>query len=553
MTAFLALIALSSGCAPGPLAVATRTPSPVAPDVQRDAALTPEQAIRISERLGQTDPAERLFLTLGLKGRDQPGLTSLLEKGQVITPAQFDARFGPDPALVQGALSAARNAGLDASWPPGSSIITVDGAAGVIGAFLQVRFINYLTPTGRTFYAADRSPYLPAAMRAAVTSVLGLDSYRRAKRYAIRPGGVTPQDVLTFYNIQPLHDAGLTGAGETVVLLDGTPPDNNDLLAYASKNRLPAFDIAVRRDPNWGEDKSADSKGETTLDVEVVHAIAPGAKIVIYLFGSATDTPGQLSQWVAAGSAAVAEHAGTIMSESLGLCEAIWKDAYPQLEAAYEKAAVTGVTHFVSSGDSGAYECGQEQGPSVPFPGSSPAVTCVGGTTIFASREGLYFREAAWGTPIEQGGGGGGLSTLFQRPDWQSGPGVQNLSNGMRQIPDVAGLADSHTGWNISLNGDEHQIGGTSATAPMWAGIVALINQDLTRRHIHRVGFANRALYWIGQHQGQLSGPPFHDITLGNNLHYDATPGWDMATGWGSPNVGALASAWENYIEGGGS
>lgn len=551
MTASVALTALIPACTAGQLSPPTPAPDLVTSNQHHTAALTPEEAIRLSQRVSQIDPAKRLFLTLGLKGRDQQGLSRLLEQGKVITPAQFDARFGPDPALVKGALTTARGAGLDADWSPGSSIISVDGPAALVARLFRVELDDYQLPDGRRFYAANRAPTISASMAPVVTSVLGLENFRRAQRYAVRPGGVTPDDVLGFYNIKSLRDAGLTGAGETVLLLDGTPPNDGDLKAYANAHKLPPFDITVRRDPKWGEDPTTGSRGEATLDVEVIHAIAPSAKIVIYVFdASMSDPSATLSDWVAAGSAEVNEHAGTIMSESLGLCEAVWQGAYSQLEAAYEKAAAIGLTHFVSSGDRGAYECGQDQSPGVPFPGSSPAVTCVGGTTIFASREGLYFREAAWGNPISQAGGGGGLSTLFQRAPWQAGPGVQNSS--MRQIPDVAGLADASTGWNIISDGGPEQVGGTSAAAPMWAGIVALINEDLIRRGMRRVGFANPALYSIGQHQGQLTGPPFHDIVLGNNLFYDATPGYDLATGWGTPNVGALASAWENYIEQGG-
>ncbi|WP_338204145.1 S53 family peptidase [Candidatus Nephthysia bennettiae] len=211
-------------------------------------------------------------------------------------------------------------------------------------------------------------------------------------------------------------------------------------------------------------------------------------------------------------------------------------------------------SHFVAAGDHGAYDCGPNRPPSVDFPSALPTVTSVGGTTMFQTPQGTYQKEAAWGNPISEAGTGGGLSQHFKRPAYQKGPGVDNqFSNGNRQVPDVAAVADQNTGYHVVLGGRDHQIGGTSAAAPLWAAVTALIDQDFQKRGLKPVGFANPALYWMAQNGSQLPSPPFHQVTEGNNLAYLAAPGWNYCTGLGSLQAGALESAFEAYQRQGGA
>jgi subtilase family serine protease len=179
-------------------------------------------------------------------------------------------------------------------------------------------------------------------------------------------------------------------------------------------------------------------------------------------------------------------------------------------------------------------------------------VTAVGGTTVFESLQGAYFKEAAWGAPIDQSGTGGGPSRFYPLPDYQKGV-AQSAGHGLRQVPDVSGNADPLTGFHIIFGGEDGQAGGTSASTPLWAATVALINQDLKKKGLREAGFANPAIYWMGQNSSKFASPPFHDVTAGNNLAYDAGPGWDFATGWGSMNAVALDQAWVLYIKGGGA
>jgi subtilase family serine protease len=210
------------------------------------------------------------------------------------------------------------------------------------------------------------------------------------------------------------------------------------------------------------------------------------------------------------------------------------------------------MSHFVASGDRGAYTCGQDTAPAASFPSTLPTVTAVGGTTVVESVQGTYFKEVAWGEPIHEWGTGGGASQYFALPDYQKDVS-QAAGHGMRQVPDVAAAGDPHTGFHVIFEGQDAQIGGTSAATPLWAATVALINQDLKKNGLREAGFANPALYWMGQNSSKLPAPPFHDVTTGNNLAYDAGPGWDFATGWGSMDAAALDRAWILYIKGGGA
>jgi kumamolisin len=219
--------------------------------------------------------------------------------------------------------------------------------------------------------------------------------------------------------------------------------------------------------------------------------------------------------------------------------------------AIQDRALALGMSHFVSSGDSGAFTCGFDQEAAGSFPSTLPTLTAVGGTTVFESKEGLYFKEYAWGSPLDQTGGGGGASQFYAAPDYQKNV-TQSIAHGLRQVPDVSANGDPMTGFHIIFNGKEGQAGGTSAAAPLWAGTIALINQDLKKKGLREVGFANPAIYWMGDNLAKLNPKPFHDVTAGNNLGFAATTGWDFATGWGSMDAAALDAAWTTYIKSGG-
>ena len=504
-------------------------------------------AIAHATPLGPAGDSTTVYLSFGLKVRNPEGLAALLASGRTVSPSAYDSEFGPDPVLVNRAVAALEADGFHAAWQPPSSLIAADGPASAAAALLGVDIENYRLASGQTFYASLDQPRLPAVLAEVATGVSGLDDYRVSRRYAVRPGGLEPVDVLAYYNIKPLRDAGLDGKGQTVLLPEiDDLPNVDDLEKFASKFGLPPFGpvLTVKRDVNWGTPEKA--QGETVLDLEIIHEVAPAAKLVVYLsapdFGHGDRAFDQL----------VTEHLGSIISESLGSCEPDTPSGARNIYASIQdRALALGMSHFVASGDNGAYTCGIDQNPAGSFPSTLPTVTAVGGTTVFESEQGTYYKEYAWSSPLDESGGGGGASQFYAAPSYQ---GNERLAagNGFREVPDVAADGDPSTGFHIVFNGKDGQVGGTSAATPLWAATIALINQDLARKSLREVGFANPALYWMGENASKLSPRPFHDVTAGNNLGFDAAAGFDLATGWGSMDAEGLDAAWIKYIKGGG-
>ena len=525
-------------------------PSAQAPGISQPAPPPPTlaAAIRIAIHLGPAGDVVTVSLSFGLKVRDPAGLARLIASGQTVSPEAYAAEFGPDPSGIRAAVAWLQQLGFAATWRTGSGLIAADGPAPRASALLQVDIESYRLADGTTFYATLDEPRLPPQLAATASSVSGLDDYRGARVLAVRRGGLTPTDVLAFYNFKPLRDAGLDGTGQTIVLPEiDDLPNLDDLNKFATEFGLPPFDslLTVKRDPSWGTPEKP--QGETVLDLEIIHEVAPQAKLVIYL--SAAD----FGHGDRAFDQMVTDHLGSIISESLGACEpdtsSGHRDAYAAIQ---DRAIAEGMSHFVASGDSGAYTCGQDQPPAGSFPSTLPTVTAVGGTTLFESQQGTYYKEMAWGAPLDESGSGGGPSQIYAAPDYQKSV-ISSLGHGMRQVPDVAADADPSTGFHIVFGGQDAQVGGTSAATPLWAGTIALVNQDLIKKGLREVGFANPALYWMGQNSSTLPARPFHDVTTGNNLAYDAGAGWDFATGWGSMDAAALDAAWILYIKGGGA
>ncbi len=544
LTAFVILVAAACSPQPSPsIGSAHARASNISPP-------TPLLATAISQatHIGKAGSATQVDLSLGLKVRQPEQLARLIASGQTVTPDQYAARFGPDPAAVKAAVRSLTSAGLEATWNPGSALIAVAGPAPLVDTIFKVDIEEYRLANGTTFYASLDAPFLPPEIAAAVTSITGLDNFRRDRTYAIRPGGMTPTDMIAFYNLKPLRDSGLDGSGITIVLPEiDDLPSLSDLNKFATKFGLPAYDplVTIKRDPSWGTPEKP--QGESVLDLEVIHEIAPAAKMVVYLsapdFAHADRAFDQL----------VNDHLGSVISESLGACEPETplghRDTYANIQ---DRSVALGMSHFIASGDNGAFTCGVDLPPAASFPSTLANVTSVGGTTVFESVQGIYFKEAAWGGPVGETGSGGGASQFYPIPDYQKSVG-EAAGHGFRQVPDVAADADPNSGFAIVFLGQDGEAGGTSAAAPLWAATVALIDQDLKRKGLRETGFANPAIYWMGANATKLPANPFHDVKFGNNLGFDATTGWDFATGWGSMDAAALDAAWILYIKGGGA
>jgi subtilase family serine protease len=375
----------------------------------------------------------------------------------------------------------------------------------------------------------------------------------------------SPQEIRHAYGVDGLLNAGNVGAGQTIVIIDsfGSPTLASDLATFDASYGLPdppnltvlaplgtvPFDVTNDDMTGWA--------GETTLDVEWAHAMAPGASIVV-LTSPVSETEGVqgMPEFLALEQYALDHHLGQIISQSFGATEntlftPAGRQVFNGFERMYATAALRHVTVLASAGDDGTANVDINMNPyttpTVIYPGSSPLVTSVGGTSLFADTEGNYQSETVWDN--ETGATGGGISQTFAEPIYQRllPPATQRQLGGHRGIPDISWNADPETPILIYLSflGPDNEgyyfVGGTSEGAPQWAGLVADLNQS-----IHRpIGFLNPYLYLLG---AAGRGRGFHDIVVGNNAFagvpgYDAAPGWDLATGWGTPNLGQLFSA----------
>jgi subtilase family serine protease len=386
----------------------------------------------------------------------------------------------------------------------------------------------------------------------------------------------TPQQIEVAYGIWPLLVRGFDGSGETVVMpelaeqqLDPPLVTNirQDLAGFDQRFGLPAAQLEVTTRFAPGASRSM-SFYEETLDVEMVHAIAPSATIDVVLFTPATfaETDSLISALT--DTVRLGTSRGDVISISMGVGEnCVGRGALARLHAALQAADRHHVTVVAGSGDTGpvGVPCLSEfplpgaipvKVPSLPA--SDPLVLAVGGTSLTAShRTGDYVSETAWSLPIVNRGvstlaSGGGFSQLFPRPAYQDGvPGIGRT----RGVPDVAADASGHTGMALVVSdGDGSDTiqasGGTSASAPFWAGLIAVADQYAG----HDLGFVNPALYCIARSPAYRAA--FHDITTGNSTvtlapntidGYAAGPGWDPVTGWGTPSAPTLIPLLAGY------
>ena len=280
-----------------------------------------------------------------------------------------------------------------------------------------------------------------------------------------------------------------------------------------------------------GDPSSAD--GEVVLDIEVAGGVAPDARIAVY-FAPNTDQ-GFLNAINAAIHDTVRKP--SVISISWGAAEDHWTpQAMNAFNAAFHDAALLGITVCAAAGDNGSSDGDSDGASHVDFPASSPWVLSCGGTRLVAT--GTTMQETVWNDGTNGGATGGGVSGHFSRPSYQlqlhipKPTGTANKSG--RGVPDVAGLADPETGYAVLIDGVENVIGGTSAVAPLWAGLVTLCNEQLG----HNLGWFHPSLYGTVTQARAL-----HDITSGTNGAYNAGIGWDCCTGLGTPNGTAILTA----------
>lgn len=391
----------------------------------------------------------------------------------------------------------------------------------------------------RTFRSRRGALRVPLTLEERIVAVLGFDQRPAAATHhkfqfrKTQPSYFTPPELAKIYNFP-----AATGKGQTIALIElGGGYNDSDLQAYWSQlglNAVSVISISVDGAQNSpaGDPNSAD--GEVALDIEVAGAIAPDARIAVY-FGPNTD-----QGFLDAINAAIhdMENKPSVISISWGAAESEWTpQAMNAFNAAFHDAALLGISICTAAGDNGSSDGEPDGHNHVDFPSSSPWVLACGGTRLIAVN-GVRQSETVWNDGTNGGATGGGVSSHFSKPAYQSlitipkPAGTVNTTG--RGVPDVAGVADPETGYTVMVDGQEGVVGGTSAVAPLWAALIALCNEELGTN----VGWPNRKLYKSVPEQNC-----FHDITSGNNGTYKATQGWDCCTGLGTPNGQAILDA----------
>jgi kumamolisin len=478
---------------------------------------------------------------------------------QFLTPAQFGARFGLSDAHIAPILTWLQNAGLAAELMPQRTSIAVSGRAAAVQALLGVRLVDWQNAAGVRYHVPIGQTIVPDALSADVDTVLGLNTEplirpaAQPTRVAAGAGkGLVPDTVAAAYEIKPLHDAGLHGEGMTIAIISFDLFTASDVTLFDQTfgiHGAPPVDVVHLQ---GGADELGDGSGEVALDIQVIRGIAPQAKIISY------EGPNTSDGFAVTMSRIVADARAKIVSISWGLCENQSSlQAMRAEQNEFAAAFAAGLSVFTSAGDDAAFDCRRvdvssnpferDLAPGVDWPSGSPSVISVGGTFLSMRQDGTYVDEAGWEEPLGGSGGGGGLSSFNKRPDWQVGAGVDNAqSNGMRQVPDVAGPADPSSGFVVTYTDPDQglvsgEVGGTSAAAPFWAASMLLTQQLAQNEGVAGIGPLGPVLYQISGEQP--AGAVFHDVVRGGNLLYSAGPGWDYSTGLGSPRVAPLARA----------
>jgi kumamolisin len=483
-----------------------------APTHQESGACDPETSatITVYVRSGGGDPVP------GLLTREEYATTH----GAAASDIDAVRRFAASRGLTVGGVDSGRRS------------VELTGKLDALAAAFGTTLSLYRDVNGVEYRARNGQLFVPAELDGVVVGVFGLDERPQAwpqfRPRADATSQYTPPQVAAAYAFPP----GLTGKGECIALIElGGGFRTTDLSAYFSMLGIaPPAVVAVPVDGGSNDPGTADGPdGEVMLDIEVAGSVASKATIAVY-FAPNTDRG-----FIDAVTTAVhdTEHRPSVVSISWGSAENTWTEqAMTQMEQAFGAAAAMGVSVTVAAGDNGSSDAASDGLQHADFPASAPHALGCGGTRLkIVSR--TIAAETVWNDGPGQGAGGGGISDIFPVPAYQHHASIPPSANPGghvgRGVPDVCGDADPDTGYTVRVDGETIPIGGTSAVAPLWAGLIALLNEGLGKP----VGFLHPYLYGA-------AGNGLHDIVSGSNGAYSAGPGWDACTGLGSPDGAEL-------------
>lgn len=525
--------------------------------------------------IGPHGGADVISIAVGLALPDPSGLEQFLQTvndptspryHHFLTQDEANASFNPTPEAEQRVIGWLQAGGLQVTATfPNHLLVDATGSVSQIERLLHVSINDYHGPvqgTDMTFRAPSNNPTVDASVADVVDSVSGLDTAHRFYILNSGPNGKAhgapayyPQDFANAYDVNPLWNAGYRGAGQHIgITLWNAPPSDAQLNSFGTTTGAAVATQANHKlnvIPVDGGTTTADG-GEAGMDIESSGGMAPDATIDYY--EAPTDSTGNPTD---AGLEDALNMAGTDaygnlqITNSWGGCEAssISDPFISATDSIFASNSATGHNYFFSSGDSGS-SCGGTD-PMPDYPASDPHVTTVGGTKFSANVGTSWPGEAAWAycgsafACLLQGygsspvGSGGGYSTIFARPSWQTNSGL--AANGKRGYPDIAADGDPSTGAYVCYGTGTScgQIGGTSLSSPLWAGMTADINGYLASQGKASLGYLAPLLYSMANASQPYAA--FHDITSGTNGKYNATTNWDAVTGLGSPDLWNLA------------
>jgi kumamolisin len=505
-----------------------------------------------AELVGSCPADTQIQVTVYLRSKDPSGLEQYVQQiagpgpHSFLTPNQFAHKFGAEPADIEAVRNFAQNHQLEVTGHDlGRRSVSLSGTAAQMSTAFGVTLQHYRL-AGDIYRLRQGNITIPGSFENIITAVFGLDNRPQANtHFRILNKTAAPQATAT-ENYTPLQLAelydfpsGFTGQGETIGIIElGGGYNQTDLdnyfqqLGVTPTPQVTAVSVDGATNSPTGDSNGPD--GEVELDIELVGSIAPGASVKVF-FAPNTD-----QGFIDAVTTAVNDSEVTLISISWGGPESTFTaQAMTSFNQAFQDAGTMGKTVFVAAGDNGSSD-GQSDGANhVDFPASSPYAVGCGGTTLEADvSNDTITSEVVWNeTASNEGATGGGVSDNFPKPSYQSQVNVPppQTPGGGRGVPDVAGDADPVTGYQVIIDGSSTIIGGTSAVAPLYAGLFARINQALLQNGKSRVGFVNPVLY--------QNAAAFRDIVSGNNGSFSAGPGWDPTTGLGSPDGTKILTA----------
>ena len=495
-------------------------------------------------------PEERLEVSVHLRRRNAEAFSAHLHKlrsGDRPAPldrARFAELYGAAPEDLATVQAFAHQAGLTVVQADAARrTVVLSGSVNQFNRAFAVELRTFKHAAG-SYRGHAGAIQLPDTLAGVVESVLGLDNRPQARthfRIRRRLNGTLRMGAQTAGSFTPAQLASLyqfpagSGQGQCIALIElGGGYKPADLSTYFSglKQGAPQVSaVSVDHAKNHPTGKADGPDGEVMLDIEVAGAIAPQASIVVY-FAPNTD-----AGFLDAVTTAIhdTQNKPSVISISWGGPESGWtQQAMTSFDQAFQSAAALGITVCVAAGDGGSSDGVSDSAVHVDFPASSPHALACGGTSLQATA-GAIASETVWNDGSAGGATGGGVSGFFALPDWQAHLQVTDAQGAasalaMRGVPDVSGDADPQTGYAVRIDGSDTVIGGTSAVAPLWAGLIARLNAIKGSP----LGFINAKLY---QNPASLN-----DIVQGNNGAYAAAAGWDACTGLGSPDGAKLAA-----------